>query len=95
MRTVLAILILLSPSLVSAQWYGRFEAISAWRSFSGSSNVQQRNQTEVLDTMGVGTGSFVVGSTTTLKIPDLEAAITGRAKVGYWDGELRPRVQLH
>jgi len=88
MHNALATLLLLVSVPAQAQWYGSIDGQVPYRTLFESRNVFQRNQTEVLDAMGMGTGMFEVGSDTMLKMPNLDFITGGRATVGYWNGAI-------
>ena len=78
-RIALLICFALSPSAL-AQTYAVVDFLVPTRTMS--EDVFQRNQTEVLDGMGMGTGMFVVGTAPRLVL-DFEHVAAGRLTVGH------------
>ena len=87
MRHAVSLAIVLFVATVShAQWYGSAEFLVPTRNVSPD-NTFARNQTEVLDAMGAGTGMFVVGTESRLSL-DLDFASAGRFTVGHRVGDI-------
>ncbi|MDP6556663.1 MAG: hypothetical protein QGG71_18475 [Pirellulaceae bacterium] len=80
-KTTIVLVVALVPSIASAQWYGSVDFMVPTRGATDE-NVFQRNETEVLDAMGAGTGVFEVGTLSHLSL-DLDFVASGRATAGF------------